>query len=409
MKTLLNKFLPQSFINFLKYYLSFWRLYKARRFEVETYVPAVQQNKPKILFYDLAGLSFGGTQKFLQILAKYLNKDLFDVYFMYSSKRAADRLGYLEGSGVKFIDFTFDYIQKKLPFYIQGMRPHIFDAVKENRIDLLIVAGAGYPEFPAANLTKLPIVYINIFGSVNPQSNIKKYLCISDYLTGRVSSVLRGRDVETFYIQSEGPDAKALERGRFLRSSLGLKDEVMVFGRIGRPDDNIFDPIGIEAFKSILKKYPEACYLIMAPPPILEAKVRSEGIPNVFFVPPSGKEDDIWAFHNAIDVLAHFRYDGETMGLNIAESMLCGKPIITHKSRIWNAHLEYLDDSFSRIAELDNVSQYAQFMELFIKFKKQGKLQEIGEKAKQKAESLFLIKNNINKFEKCLQKVVSQK
>ncbi|MCL5774867.1 MAG: hypothetical protein M1333_01490, partial [Patescibacteria group bacterium] len=72
-------------------------------------------------------------------------------------------------------------------------------------------------------------------------------------------------------------------------------------------------------------------------------------------------------------------------------------------------HLEYLDDSFSRIAELDNVSQYAQFMELFIKFKKQGKLQEIGEKAKQKAESLFLIKNNINKFEKCLQKVVSQK
>jgi len=115
---------------------------------------------------------------------------------------------------------------------------------------------------------------------------------------------------------------------------------------------------------------------------------------------PSAQEKDVWAFHQAIDVLAHFRKDGESCGLNIEEAMLCGKPIISHKSRIWNAHLKYLDGSFSRVAEIDNIKQYTKYMREFTELKQNGKILKMGKKAKEKAEKLFLIKNNINRFER---------
>jgi len=69
---------------------------------------------------------------------------------------------------------------------------------------------------------------------------------------------------------------------------------------------------------------------------------------------------------------------------------------------MWNAHLEYLDDSFSRVADMDNVEQYAGYMRDFIKFKKSGEIKEMGKMAKKKAEKLFLIDNLIGQFEKCI-------
>ncbi len=194
---------------------------------------------------------------------------------------------------------------------------------------------------------------------------------------------------------------------KILRKKLGFNDNDVVFGRIGRPDDNIFDPIGINAFKEVVKKYSNAHYLIVAPSPKLEQIVREENIPNVHFLPLIAEEKDVWAFHNAIDVLAHFRKDGETCGLNIAESMLCGKPIISHKSVVWNAHLEYLDNSFSRVAEIDDSNQYAEYMKEFIEAKNNGKIVEMGKRAKEKGDELFLIQNNIGKFEKWIDEALN--
>jgi prolyl-tRNA synthetase len=167
------------------------------------------------------------------------------------------------------------------------------------------------------------------------------------------------------------------------------------------PDDNIFDPIGLLAFKEVVKIEKQAHYIIMAPAQAAVDMVKKYSIPNVHFLPPNGNEASVWAFHNAIDVLAHFRCDGETMGLNIAESMICGKPVITHVSKFWNAHLEYLDDSFSRIASVDDDKMYAKHMLEFLRMNK-IELENMGMQAKQKAQSLFSIKSNIQKFEKII-------
>lgn len=391
----------------IKIALSAYRLLLTRLFggvcRIKNGVPNA---KPRILFYDINGLSYAGTQKFEQILAKHLDKNKYEVFFMYSSKARNGRKSYFDGTGVNLIDFDFNNVCDKLPFTVHKMTPHIFEVLKEHRIDLLVASGPGYPEFPVANISNMPIIFLNIFGSVNIQKNIKMHICISKLLADIVKQSLPANKINVMYVPSDGPDGQAEERGRKLRESLGIKAEDMVFGRIGRPDDNIFDPIGIRAFQTVQKFNPRIHYLIIAPPPALKIIVENERISNVHFLNPTADEQEIWAFHHAIDAMAHFRYDGETCGLNIAESMLCAKPIITHKSPIWNAHLEYIDNSFGRVAEIGDVVQYANFMTEFIELKKASRLSLLGKAAREKAIKIFSINDAIRNFEGIIQKCI---
>ena len=162
------------------------------------------------------------------------------------------------------------------------------------------------------------------------------------------------------------PPENAGQLGVELRAKFSIPETDFVFGRIGRNDDSIFDPIGIHAWQKIAPDYPNAHYLIMSPPPALVKIVEDENIPRVHFLPPSGNEADVWAFHSAIDAMAHFRRDGETSGVAIAESLMVGNPILTHRSHIWNAHLEYLNESCALVASFDNVDEYSANMRTFI-------------------------------------------
>jgi len=370
--------------------------------------------KPRILFYHVSGLSFAGTEKFLQILAKHLNPDIYDVYFMYSPKPRScfgdevldGRLNYLKNTSIRLIPFNYRKLDNKYPYFIHKMSPTVFEVIKRNNIDLLITAGAGYSEFPFNVVKNIPIVLINIFGSLNIQKNILYNVCVSETVSNKIKHIVPEEKIKVMYNQSENPSKNSFENGKILRKKLNIKEDEVVFGRIGRASDNIFDSIGIMAFKQVVKEVSNIHYLIMSPPPILKKIVKEHKISNVHFLGPSANEEDIWAFHQAIDVLAHFRKDGESCGLNIVEAMLCGKPIISHKSKYWNAHLEYLDSSFSRIADVDNIQQYIKYMKEFISFKKDNKILGIGQKAKEKAEKLFLIKNNINQFEKWVNKAL---
>jgi glycosyltransferase involved in cell wall biosynthesis len=403
-----KRFVPSWLLPLAKRAVGNFRLQKARRIGVCDYAASTHSGKTRVLFYDPRGLSFPGTQKSLQILAKHLNKNQFEVFFMYSSQLGEERKLYMENSGVTLINFSFSSIDRTFPYAIRDMQPHIFEIVRDHSIDVLVAAGSGYPEFPVANVTKLPIVYIQVFGSVNPQKNIVDYLFISPYLKNLVAPSLPGRKVESFYIQSEQPASEAAEWGRELRTKLSIPETAIVFGRIGRPDNNIFDPIGLLAFEQVVKKYPSIHYIIMAPPPAAVDLVKSKNIPHVHFLPPSGDEHDIWSFHYAIDVMAHFRKDGETQGLNINESMLASRPIISHKSTVWNAHVEYLEPSFSYVAEIDDVNGYAGFMEIFAQDTLKQKIQAMGKLAQQKAEQSFIVDNNIEKFEEILKQAVRQ-
>ncbi len=423
--------MPGFIKRFIVWIYSDYYILKNKKFLKKEYPEylLIQKNrnniKPRILFYEIGGLGFGGTSKFLQILAKHLGNNRYDIYLMYSLRVRSDihdsggelsqrnvplgetRTDYFKDIPIKLIRFDYDKLENKYPYLIQGMSPSIFEVINKFNIDLLVTTGAGYSEFPFNIVKNIPIILLNIFGSPNVQKNIIYNVCISKAVANKIKSIVPENKIKVMYVPSEYPAKNSFENGKALRKKLNIKDDEIVFGRIGRASDNIFDPIGIMAFKQVVKKIPNIHYLIMSPPPILRKIVEEQKIPNIHFLNPSAQEEDVWAFHQAIDVLAHFRKDGESGGLNIEEAMLCGKPIISHKSRYWNAHLEYLDDSFSRVAEIDNVEQYVEYIKEFTELKQNGKILEMGKKAKEKAEKLFLIKNNINRFEKWVDKALN--
>ena len=377
--------------------------YKSRKFSKEI-APSGNLGKiVNILFFHPSGLSFGGTEKFLQILAKYIDKKKYNIFYMYSNKiKDSDgRKYYLENQNIKFIPFSYNSKHPYYPFILEGMRPDFSTVLRDQNIDLIITAGSGYSEFPFNIVSKLPIIMLNTFGSPSAKKNIIKHICISKEVANKISNVVPDKKIEIMYIPSEKPSPEN-SLVRDILTKFNIKPKDTVFGRIGRASDEIFDPIGIRAFKKVVAHHPDSHYIIMSAPPILQKIVKEENIPNVHFLESSYHEKDVWAFHGAIDVLAHFRNDGESCGLNIIESMLSGNPIITHKSHIWNAHLEYLKPTFSRVAEKDDVEEYAKYMEEMIKMKQDGSIQNISLEVRKYAESMFLIPNNISKLEQII-------
>jgi len=329
-----------------------------------------KNSKKRVLIYHLTGLNIGGTEKSLQFVANNLCDD-FDVFFLYSSKNTKhSRLNHMNKK-ITFIECDYDYTEPKYPFYIKNMRPHIKNAIEENNIDIMITATSGYTQYPIITISNIPIIIVNIFGSPTLQKNIIASVFVSNTVQ-KMAEVYTGPQAghASLYIPVIEPPIDAREQAQKIRANFNLNDTDFVFGRVGRNTDEIFDPIGIRAFQKVVKEYPAAHYIIMSPSPTTEKIVKEDNIPNVHFLPPSGEELDLWGFYFSIDCLAHFRLDGETLGLNIGEAMYAGKPVISHKSYIFNAHTEYLDKSFARVSEINDIDGYASYMKEFIEIRK---------------------------------------
>lgn len=388
------------FVRLVEFYGFIYIKYRIKR-PVKIKKNLNKNGKKNILIYHISALSFGGTEKNLQMIAKYLDKDKYNVYLLHGTKTDKDRSDYLKDSGVNIIKFDYSRVGKNWPFIIYDMSPGIEEIINKYNIDLIITASPGHTMFPIINIKKIPIILLNIFGSFNTQKNIIRNISISEEVAKLANRVNNNNRSIIQYIPSERPlDEK--EKAKNIRNRFNIKETDLVFGRIGRPDDAIFDPIAIKAFEIAVKEKPDLHYIIMSPANLAKKLVKDNKIPNVYFLEPSYEEKDIWAFHQAIDILAHFRNDGESCGLNIIESMLVGNPILTHKSHIWNAHLEYLDDSFSLVSEKDDYKKYAENMLTMYENHKNGDLKSMGQKAKAKAEKLFLIENVIDKYEKII-------
>lgn len=334
-------------------------------------LPVIKTRTGKIknvLIYHISGLTFAGTEKCLQLIADALAKD-YKVFFMYGDKVTVEERKLAMNPNITFIPFSYQTCETSVPHRITEMKPHFKDVLIENNIDLIVTASPGYSHYPWNIINNIPIILINIFGAPTLQKNISKFIGISDTVRRHAeewTGVIPNRDLTMYAPLAKLPPDNSKQLGTELRSKLNIPESDFVFGRIGRNDDGIFDPIGIRAWQKIADNYPDTHYLIMSPPPILEKIVRDENIPRVHFLPPSGDETEVWAFHSAIDAMAHFRRDGETSGVAIAESLMVGNPIITHRSHIWNAHLEYLDESCALIASLDNVDEYTKNLQTFI-------------------------------------------
>lgn len=324
----------------------------------------------KVLVYAIHGMSHGGTEKNLQLIANSLVEN-YEVFYMYGvesdSSLQKDKLD----SRINLVPFKYSVNEVVVPHKLSGMTPHIKEVITENSINLLITASPGYSHYPWNLVRSIPIVLLNIFGAPTLQKNVVSVIYNSKTTLTHAQNWIGtdGRASVRYAPLYKSPPLNSRELGSNLRKSLGILETDFVFGRIGRDDDAIFDPIGMEAWKKIADKYPNSHYIVMSAPPALIKMVESEKIPRVYLLPKSSSEEEVWAFHGALDTFAHFRYDGETSGVAIAESLYIGNPVITHKSHIWNAHAEYLTKEFSRVTEKDDSNGYSEAMEEFMNIK----------------------------------------
>ena len=96
--------------------------------------------KTNILVYHISALSFGGTEKNLQMIAKYLDKNKYNVFLMHGTKTEKNRLDYLKDTGVNIIHFEYDKVQPRWPYFLYNMDPKLETIINENKIDCIITA-----------------------------------------------------------------------------------------------------------------------------------------------------------------------------------------------------------------------------------------------------------------------------
>lgn len=352
-----------------------WNRFRMTRFEhyQYPYLPKLRRDRgpiKNILIYHISGLSHAGTEKNLQLLANGLC-DEFEVVFMFGKKYAEKDREILLDSRITLVPFTYDAIDINVPHEMSGMQPHLKEILSIHNTDLIITASPGYSHYPWNVITEIPIILSNVFGAPANQNNIVATMFMSKTVQKHAEH-WTGPSLKNhtrFLPIGKWPPDNTSDLATKLRASLNIHKDDFVFGRIGRDDDAIFDPICIRAWQHIAKDHLNAHLLVMSSPPVLTKIVERENIPRVHFLPKSGNEEAVWAFHGAIDCFAHFRRDGETSGVAIAESLTLGNPIISHRSKIWNAHLEYLSQDFARVADIDDVNMYAKFMHEFISLK----------------------------------------
>jgi len=323
-----------------------------------------------ILVYHVSGLTHGGTEKILQHIANGIAED-YNVFYMYGDKTAEEDRKATLHPNITLMPFSYIERETLMRYKFVDSNPHIKEVIAKNNIDLLITASPGYSHYPLNTLTSIPIILLNVFGAPTLQKNIRTIVYNSNTTRNHAEKWI-GSDprAEVRYSSLyKLPPVNVKMLGLQLREKLNIPKDDFVFGRIGRSDDAIFDPIGIRAWKEIAHKHQNIHLVVMSPAKVLIKIAKEENLPRVHLLPASSAEDDVWAFHGALDAMAHFRYDGETSGMAIAESLAIGNPIITHRSHIWNAHLEYLDSDFARVAETDNYLQYANFMEEYVSMK----------------------------------------
>ena len=337
------------------------------------------QKKYNILIFHRSGFSYGSTEKLMRQVAKILSSK-FNVFFAYSGPTDEQEKIVLDKLGIRTIFFDYKYKQVREPFGLIGMQPDLKEIIKNHHIHCIFTDVYAHYQFPINSVpASIPIILISPFGHYCSNGNVAK-----TYVSGKENYqrlLKRGiKTAELFFNPLENflPE--------FLRKDpIG---DVITFGRIGRGDDSIFDPIALTAFKKLEDEYQNRVkYIVVNPPPAWKKLSERLGVKNQELRDPITDPEILSKFYQEIDVLAHARKDGETVGIAIAEAMMAGNPILTHRSHFHNDHFDILDPSYSLWSEADDVQKYFENMKWMVEHKDQ--IREMGQLARKRALEVF--------------------
>jgi glycosyltransferase involved in cell wall biosynthesis len=354
------------------------------------------------ILYHLNQVGYGGTEKAILSFCQNLNRDKFEPYlFIYNKNPKYKYYWYLFLSKLskKYKNrFFTKYIHSRarLSDFVQTIgQKNIFEGnAKEfekiiNTVSPDIVhfnRGKWEPFFDDL-INQVPdsrvCIETNIFGypaSEHYFKRLKKAYFVSHWLLQKSS--WSGNKGAVLYNPIKKP-----ANSESIRKTLQIPEDVFLFGRISRPD-LMDDDFILEVFSKI--KNENAYLLVLAGSRIM--RDAAENNDRIILIDATTSESTISHFYNSIDLLLHYRIDGETFGMNIAEAMIHGKPVISHLSQIDNAQAELLESTAHHgvvgyVCPRNDMTAYLNHMlELM---NNPEKLAELGNNARHRACDLF--------------------
>ena len=212
----------------------------------------------------------GGTAKVVQLLAKYFPKDdEFHHTLAFKAHGEREREPYFEEHLGKDNLICFASAPEFL-YIMRELKPHIVHRQT-----------AGGPEFPFVkpldDFAK-HLVSTAIFGSRDGTINIDKCIYISNNLQQCAGHT--GKDAELIRIPVESP-----RTDQDLRDELDIPKDAFVFGRVGRDDGDIYDPVNLDAYSMVEKE--NTYFIALNPSTSLKEKAVELGLKNVRWVDPT--------------------------------------------------------------------------------------------------------------------------
>ncbi|MBN1848826.1 MAG: glycosyltransferase [Deltaproteobacteria bacterium] len=309
----------------------------------------------KILFYSHI-INYAGTWRSHERIIEGLDRDLFEPYVFYWEQcREHNRLEAVAGLIGR---------QHLIPFYRsaektgaeRGWRPIQTDfsrIVMQHQFDIIHFARSGYFEWPFVERLAPVQIETNIFGYKDTSLFLDRSIAICHYIA-------RARGDTDVVIYNPIPEANM--NGANLRKELAIPNGAVVMGRIGRPAN--FTPIALEAFSHLVRRHKDLFYIIIGPCEKTRAFIEERKIPNVRLIAPTMNDAFIDAFHRTIDVMLHYRSDGEVHSTAIAQAMMFGIPVISHVSNQYNGQIETIGNGGGVARDLN---EYIQMTEQLIK------------------------------------------
>ena len=292
----------------------------------------------KLIVHYLHHLGIGGTAKVVQILCKN---------FMKMDKKFHHVLAYKAHGELEREPF-FEEILGKENLISFASIPEFYEVIKEIKPFIMHRQTSGQPEMPFVPPIVEQVDHVistSIFGHVDESIPLSRVIYISNGM--QHCAGVFGKNIRLIGIPVEAPLSD-----ENLRGELDVPKDAFVFGRIGRDDNDIHDPVNLVSFAEVEDK--NTYFVALSPSEALKEKADELGVTNIRYVDKTLDDVRISKFFNTLDVLAHSRKDGECNPGNIWEGFAHGKPVISHYGIPYNGHIQEIGDCGFVTYRMDN-------------------------------------------------------
>lgn len=368
----------------------------------------------KVLHY-LRHLGLGGTEKTCQLFFEHADRSKFEVAVAYEKSGTHPRLEEFqkgaEVCGGKLFEIDSrpvhdtDYFSKK-EFNGTGLQA----VVDDFKPDILHVYRSGYHEFPSpGHHVNVPhFVETNVFGFYDNNPKIDRTLFMSKWLMDFASRQLGIKHNRFDFVNNPVEMPRVFDE---LAITQRWKAEgATVVGRCGRPDNGIYNSLNVESVRLLRMQGYDIRFVVVAPPSNMLDDLARHEIP-FYVIEPTTNPIVLSTFYNSVDIYTHARADGETFGVNIAEAMIHGKPVITHIAvpsvpgmGVFQSQTELVAHAETGFIVQNNPAEYADALKHLID--NPDTRRKMGEAGKRKAEAEYEVKACMSKLERIYQEIV---